>query len=133
SYGATLYAAGQHTRVSPSLEWYPGTPFSAAFEYARERQAISVGATGPVRTFTNTAWRATAGYVLTGEESTKNGVTPKTPFSLSAGTWGAFEVVGRVSGLDIDSNLFQTVAAGGAGINRANNVESAFAYGVGLN
>jgi len=133
SYGANLYAAGEHTRISPSLEWYPGTPFSAAAEYARERQAVSVGAAGPIRTFTNSAWRATAGYVLTGEESTRSGVTPKAPFSLSAGTWGAFEVVGRVSGLSIDSDFFQTVAAGGAGLNRANNVESAFAYGIGLN
>lgn len=133
SYGTNLFAAGEHVRISPSLEWYPGTPFSAAVEYARDRQQVSVGAAGPVRTFTNSAWRATAGYVLTGEEATKNGVTPKTPFSLSAGTWGAFEIVGRVSGLTIDSDFFQTVAAGGAGLNRANNVESALAYGVGLN
>lgn len=132
SYGANLFAAGNHTRLSPSLEWYPGTPFSAAAEYAIERQDISVAAAGPVRRFKNTAWRATAGWVLTGEEATKAGVTPKSPFSPGKG-YGAFEIVARVSGLDLDGNFFRSVAAGGAGLSRANNVESAFAYGLGLN
>jgi len=133
SYGATLFAAGTHARLSPSLEWYPGTPLSAVAEYARDRQEISVTAAGPVQTFTNSAWRANIGYVLTGEEATKSGVTPKQPFNFSAGTWGAFEIVARVSGLELDGNFFQPVTTGGAGLNRANNVESAFAYGLGLN
>lgn len=132
SYGSTLYAAGSHTRISPSVEWYPGTPFSAAAEYAFERQDIAVDATGLTRTFENTAWRATAGYVLTGESATKAGVTPKTSFNPAEGTWGAFEFVARVSGLDIDSALTRPVAAGGAGLSRNNNVKSALAYGIGL-
>lgn len=90
-------------------------------------------ATGPVQTFINSAWRANIGYVLTDEEATKSGVTPRQPFNLSAGTWGAFEIVARVSGLELDGDFFQPVAAGGAGLNRATNVESAFAYGLGLN
>lgn len=133
SYGSTLFANGRHTRLSPSIEWYPGTPFSFVAEYARDRQEIAVTAAGQTATFTNTAWRATAGYVLTGEAATKSGVTPKSAFNPSAGTWGAFELVGRVGSLDLDRAFFQPVAAGGAGLNRQNNVESAFAYGVGLN
>jgi phosphate-selective porin OprO/OprP len=133
SYGSSLYANGQHVRLSPSIEWYPGNPFSFVAEYARDRQEISVNATVPARTFTNTAWRGTVGYVLTGEPATKAGVNPKSAFNVSKGAWGAFEVVGRVSSLSIDSNFFRTVAVGGAGINRANNVESAYAYGIGLN
>ncbi|HEY4246935.1 MAG TPA: porin [Lacunisphaera sp.] len=133
SYGSSLYANGQHVRVSPSVEWYPGNPFSFVAEYARDRQDISVNATAPVRTFTNTAWRGTVGYVLTGEAATKVGVNPKTVFNFSNGTWGAFEVVGRISNLSIDGDFFRPVAAGGAGINRANNVEGAYAYGIGLN
>lgn len=133
SYGSALFANGRHARLSPSVEWYPGTPFSFAAEYARDRQDISAGPAGPVRTFTNSAWRGTVGYVLTGEAATQSGVTPKAPFNFTAGTWGALEVAGRLSGLEIDGDFFQPVAAGGGGINRANNIESAFAYGLGLN
>lgn len=133
SYGPVLYAAGTHTRISPSLEWYPGTPFSAASEYAHEKQDIAVNSAGLTRTFENTAWRATAGYVLTGEEATRSGVSPKHSFSLADGTWGAFEFVARVSGIDLDSALTRPVNAGGAGLSRNNNIKSAFAYGIGLN
>jgi phosphate-selective porin OprO/OprP len=133
SYGSVLYAAGSHTRISPSVEWYPGTPFSAVAEYALERQEIAVDATGLEREFENTAWRATIGYVLTGEEATKSGVTPKKSFSVADGTWGAFEFVARISGLDLDEDLTRPIALGGAGLNRNNNVTSALAYGIGLN
>ena len=133
SYGSSAYADGQHVRLSPSIEWYPGNPFSFVAEYARDRQDISVNATAPVRTFTNTAWRGTIGYVLTGEAATKTGVNPKSVFNFANETWGAFEVVGRISNLSVDSDFFRPITAGGAGINRANNVESAYAYGIGLN
>lgn len=134
SYGSVLYAAGEHTRISPSFEWYPGTPFSAAAEYAFERQEIAVNAAGLVHTFENTAWRATVGYVLTGEEATRSGVNPKTSFNLTNGAWGAFEFVARISGLNIDSALTRPLTApNGAGLSRANNITGAFAYGIGLN
>ena len=133
SYGSVLHADGRHTRISPSIEWYPGTPFSAVAEYAEERQDIAVSANGPVRSFTNSAWRVTTGYVLTGEAAAKSGVTPQNAFKPADGKWGAFELVLRASGLDLDGDLFKTVAAGGAGLSRLNNVESATAYGIGLN
>mgnify|MGYP001164623503 CR=1 FL=1 len=133
SYGSTLFANGTHTRISPSIEWYPGTPFSFAAEYAIEKQDIAVNGAGLTREFENSAWRASAAWVLTGEESAKAGVTPKNAFDPAKGTWGAFELVGRVSGLDLDSKLFRSVADGGAGLNRANNATGAFAYGAGLN
>lgn len=133
SYGSTLYANGTHTRISPSIEWYTGTPFSFAAEYALEKQEIAVNAAGLTREFENSAWRASAAWVLTGEESAKNGVTPKNAFDPAKGTWGAFEAVARVSGLDLDSKLFRAVADGGAGLNRANNATAAIAYGAGLN
>jgi phosphate-selective porin OprO and OprP len=132
SYGATLFANGTHTRLSPSLEWYGDSPFSVAAEYAREKQAIAVNAAGLTRTFENSAWRASAGWVLTGEPATKTGVTPARPFDLAKGTWGAFEIVGRVSGLDLDAALFESVANGGAGLSRVTHVSGAFAYGAGV-
>ncbi len=132
SYGAVLYSNGDHTRISPSVEWYAGTPFSLAAEYALEKQDIAVNVAGLTRTFNNSAWRASAGWVLTGEEATKAGVTPKNPFAKGAG-WGAFEVVARVSGLSLDSKLFHAVSDDGAGLGSTTNATGAFAYGVGVN
>jgi phosphate-selective porin OprO/OprP len=54
----------------------------------------------------NKAWQFSAGYVLTGEDSSYTGVTPKTNFDLAAGTWGAFELVGRYDQLSIDDSVF---------------------------
>ncbi|MET0263105.1 MAG: porin [Rariglobus sp.] len=133
SYGGTLRGNGTHNRISPSIEWYTGGPFSFVAEYALEQQDVAVNAAGLTRKFQNDAWRVTAGYVLTGEEATKAGVTPTAPFSWEGGTWGAFEVVARVSGLNLDNDLFDTVAAGGAGLSDVNNASGAIAYGVGLN
>jgi phosphate-selective porin OprO/OprP len=133
SYGSVLRANGTHTRLNPSIEWYTGTPFSAVAEYAWESQDIAVNAAGLTQNFDNEAWRISAAWVLTGEESAKAGVTPKTNFNYANGNWGAFELVGRLSALDLDEDFFIPVVNGGAGINRANNVESAFAVGLGLN
>lgn len=131
SYGTTLFANGTHTRISPSIEWYTGTPFSFVAEYALEKQEIAVNAANLTRSFENSAWRITAGWVLTGEEATKSGVTPKAPFGKEG--WGAFEIVARLSSLDLDGKLFNAVADDGAGLNRTTNATGAFAYGVGLN
>jgi phosphate-selective porin OprO/OprP len=133
NYGATLRLNGTHRRLSPAIEWYADSPFSFAAEYIAEQEDLDVAVGGPTRTFDNEAWRASAGYVLTGESAAKTGVTPRNPFKLGAEGWGAFEVVARVSGLKLDSDLFLPIASGGAGINRNNNVEEAFAYGLGLN
>ncbi|AHF89020.1 porin [Opitutaceae bacterium TAV5] len=127
SWGA-LRADGEHLRVSPGIEWYTGGPFSAAAEFIWERQDLTNGTTFN-KSVTNTGWRVSAGYVLTGEEATKNGVTPKTPFNWENGTWGAFEIVGRLSGLDLDSKLFN----GAGSLSDTNNITGAFSYGVGLN
>lgn len=55
---------------------------------------------------------AQAGYVLTGETHKYNsgsasysGVVPANPFSLQGGGWGAWEVAGRVSTIDLNDQL----------------------------
>lgn len=112
---------GQQLRVSPGIEWYSG-PFSAAAEFTLDRHELANG-----DSISNKAWRLSVGYVLTGEEATKRGVTPASPFNWEKGTWGAFEVVARVSGVDLDDDLFPGVLAS------ANNATKATSYGVGLN
>lgn len=135
--GNGVIADGTQYRLSPTIEWYTGTPWSFVGEYAIEQQEYA-RYTGAVQTSrftgTNTAWRATVGYVLTGEEATKSGVTPAAPFTPDSGNWGAFELVGRVSGIDLDDELFSTATGGdGGNLNRLNNASGAFAYGLGLN
>jgi phosphate-selective porin OprO and OprP len=55
---------------------------------------------------------AQAGYILTGETRKYNpgsasygGVVPTNPFSLSGGGWGAWEIAGRVSTVDLNDQL----------------------------
>lgn len=55
---------------------------------------------------------AQAGYVLTGETRTYNpataaynGVKPAHPFSLNGGGWGAWEIAGRFSTMDLNDQL----------------------------
>ena len=134
--GNGVIANGDQVRISPSIEWYTGTPWSFVGEYAIEKQDYRrVTGTTLNNAFsgTNTAWRATVGYVLTGEEATKNGVTPAAPFNFENGTWGAFELVARVSGIDLADELFDSAVAGGGALSRTTNATSAFAYGAGLN
>jgi phosphate-selective porin OprO/OprP len=63
---------------------------------------------------------AEAGYVLTGERRKYNpgsasygGITPARPFSWQAGNWGAWEIAGRFSTVDLNDQL--ATAAGIAG------------------
>ena len=134
--GAGVIANGEQIHITPSVEWYTGTPWSFVGEYAIEKQDYTrtTAAALPTNSFsgTNTAWRATVGYVLTGEEATKAGVTPAAPFNFASGNWGAFELVARVSGIDLADELFNPAGQGGA-LSRTTNATGAFAYGAGIN
>ena len=70
--------------------------------------------------------------MLTGEDVSSRGVTPRNVFNPAAGTWGAFEIIARISGVDIDDTVFN----GGTAGRLANPNVSATkltAYGLGLN
>ncbi len=74
---------------------------------------------------------AEASYVLTGESHPYNtssaaygGIVPKDPFSLSSGGWGAWEIAGRFSTIDLNDQL---ASANGVAGGRQN------IYTVGLN
>jgi phosphate-selective porin OprO/OprP len=60
------------------------------------------------------AWYAQVGYTLTGESRTYKGsdgefkrLVPKQNFSLSKGTWGAWEIAGRYDSIDLEDGLVQ--------------------------
>jgi phosphate-selective porin OprO and OprP len=63
---------------------------------------------------------AEASYVLTGESHKYNpssasygGINPANPFSLSSGGWGAWEIAGRYSTIDLNDRLASTVGVAG--------------------
>ena len=63
---------------------------------------------------------AQASYVLTGETHTYNsgsaaynGIAPANPFSLSGGGWGAWEIAGRYSTIDLNDRLAQANGVAG--------------------
>jgi phosphate-selective porin OprO/OprP len=105
SYRATTFIDGKTTRISPQANFYSG-PFGAQAEYALSIINARPGVTLPKVEVKNKAWQVSAGYVLTGEDSTYTGVTPKTNFDLAAGTWGAFEIVGRYDQISFDDAVF---------------------------
>jgi phosphate-selective porin OprO and OprP len=87
---------------------------------------------------------AQASYVLTGETRTYNsasaaynGIQPVNPFSLAGGGWGAWEIAGRISMIDLNNQLAtangvaggkQTVYTAGLNWYVSNNVRFMFNY-----
>jgi len=126
SYLATTIGDGQNWRVSPQLDFRKGS-FGLQGEYVLSTVNVRPSATGTKAELQNKAWQAAAGYVLTGEDSSYNGVVPKTNFDFANGTWGAFEVVARYSDLKIDDAAFPLYAS------RTTNADQATALGLGLN
>lgn len=103
----TTVADGNAWRLNPQMTFYHG-PFGVLGEYVRGvqdvRRGTSVGEIG------KEAWSVAASYVLTGEDATFNGVTPRTDFDPKNGGWGAWEVAARYGVLTVDSDAFPTFA-----------------------
>jgi phosphate-selective porin OprO/OprP len=126
AYNSAVAADGRNWRIAPQLDYRLGS-FGAQGEYIVSAINARPTATGPKTELRNKAWQLAAGYVLTGEDSSYNGVVPRTNFDPAAGTWGAFEVVGRYARLDVDDAAFPAFASA------ASNANSARSLGVGLN
>lgn len=126
SYAAGVVASGSHWRLSPQGYYYYG-PFSLMGEYAISDQEVARTA-APVASanLRNSAWEATVGWVLTGEDASYNGVTPLHPFDFHNGGWGAWQIVARYADLYIDDANFSTFATAGS-------ASEAKAWAVGLN
>jgi phosphate-selective porin OprO and OprP len=120
----TTVANGQRIRVSPQGYYYWG-PFGLLGEYVVSEQEVQNGTvTDHLR---NNAWQVAGSVVLTGERASFKGVTPKKPFDLKSGGWGALELAGRYSVLRVDPDAFPTFAS----IN--SSAQEARAWAVGLN
>jgi phosphate-selective porin OprO and OprP len=124
SYLAGATANGAHWRISPQAYYYWG-PFGLMGEYAVSDQQIKFGAASA--DLQNTAWEVSAGWILTGEKAGFNGVTPRHPFSFENGGWGAWQIVARFEGLNVDDAAFPTFA------DPTISASAARAWAVGLN
>jgi len=124
TYTNGVVAAGQHWRVSPQGYYYWG-PFGLLGEYVISDQEVKKGAASA--DLQNTAWQIAAGWVLTGEDASYTGVTPRHPFNPRANQWGALQLVARYADLDVDDNAFPIFA------NPAASASEAKAWAVGLN
>ncbi len=124
AYTNGVVAANTHWRLSPQGYYYYG-PLSLIGEYAISDQDVRNGTHSA--SLHNTAWEITGGWVLTGEDATFTGVTPKHPFAPHNGQWGALQVVGRYADLDIDNAAFPFFA------NPAVSASEAHAWSAGLN
>lgn len=104
--GAAVVTDGEHWRLAPQGYYYVG-PFSLLGEYTISSQNVSRNiAPFESATLKNTGWQVAAGWVLTGEDATFTGVTPRNAFDPRNGKWGAFQIVGRYAELDVDDDAF---------------------------
>ena len=131
AYESSVLADGAGFTFSPQAHYYAG-PFGLLVEYVSSSIEVRRSAALPVREIENTGWNLSAGYVLTGEDASYRGVTPKSVFNPSAGTWGAFELVARVARLDIDDDVFTGTAATRLA-NPDTSATEITTYGIGLN
>ncbi len=103
----TVIAQGRRSRLSPHAYLGLGS-FGLLGEYVVNRQEVLRGATAA--TLTHRAWQASGSYFLTGEDAGFRSLTPKKPFDLKAGTFGAIELAARYGELDIDDDAFPVFA-----------------------
>lgn len=127
-------ANGTSYVVSPQAHFYYG-PLGILTEYFYTGSSVAIGqgTSRNAQTLNNTAYNISVGYVLTGEDSSFKGVTPKNNFNLAAGTWGAFEVVARFAGVDIDDDAFVDPAGAPISLASSANATEVKTYGLGLN
>lgn len=124
AYRSAVAADGEQLRFSPQAYYYLGR-FGVLGEYISSRQQVVLlsGANAGTRAdLENTAWQATAQWVLTGEDASYRGVVkPSRPFRPGAEGWGAFELTGRYGVLDVDDQAFPLFADAGVSARQARN------------
>jgi phosphate-selective porin OprO/OprP len=125
AYGAGAFANGNRTRLSPQGYLYLG-PVGILAEYVQSSQSVTRGR--QTTRVDNAAWNTTVSVVVTGEDASYDGVTPKRNFSFTEGRVGAFEIVARYHVLRVDHDAFN------AGLASATTAaERATSFGAGVN
>jgi phosphate-selective porin OprO/OprP len=124
-----VFADGEHWRLSPQGYYYYG-PFGLFGEYVISSQKVRHAGAAPLRSATleHTGWEVTALWNLTGEDALYDKpMTPRRPFSLSGGGWGAWQLVARYAEVDLDNAAFPVFA------NPRTSASHVSSWSVGLN
>lgn len=129
TYNGDVVGDGEQSRISPQFYYYYG-PFGVLGEYARVKHDLVRN--GNEDTLEHDGWQLAGTYVLTGEDNSFKGITPKRNFDFDKGQWGAWEVALRYSELNVDDKAFDD-AAGIRFANAASTTESASSWAAGLN
>lgn len=122
----TVQADGTHWPLSPAGYYYYG-PFGLLGEYVISDQAVFNTASSQRGSLHHTAWQASLQWVLTGEPASFTGITPRHPFDPLNGHWGAWQLVGRVSQLNVDEAAFPVFA------DPTTSAHEALSWAVGVN
>jgi phosphate-selective porin OprO/OprP len=125
--GNDVELAEDRWRYSPQAYWYWG-PFGLFGEYVSSTGFVETELAGDSTRAENTSWQVAASWVLTGENASYRGVTPRAPFARDAPGWGAFEVAARYSTLEVDDDVFDDGFA-----DPAASAQQADAWAVGVN
>jgi len=129
AYNNGVLAFGDHWHLSPQGYYFYG-PFDLLWEYVISDQELTTSAAlSHTARLENTGWEIAGGWVLTGEDATFKGVLPRHPFNPFSGDWGALQVIGRFSALDVDSAAFSHSYYA----NPAASANAAHEWSVGLN
>lgn len=129
AYNTGAFADGDRTRLAPQAYWY-WQQFGVLGEYNVNNQRVR--RVGNLQDVESSAWQLAFSWVVTGEDAAFRGVTPRSNFDTANGTWGAFEVVGRVGGQTIDDDAF-TGSAATALASLNTSARKAKGFGLGLN
>ncbi|HTL70361.1 MAG TPA: porin [Candidatus Eisenbacteria bacterium] len=127
SYNTNSVADEPRGRFSPQAFWY-WNRFGVLGEYVESTQELSRTTAGLKKKIKNDAWQVLGTWVLTGEDASYKGVTPRHPFDPSQRTWGAFELATRYGELLIDPDAFDLGFA-----SRAVSVSAIQEWALGLN
>lgn len=120
-YRSAVVAEGEAWRLSPQFDYRLG-PLGGFGEYVVSSSRLRPDSNGEALSLRHRAWQLTAGYVLTGEDSTAAGLVPRAPFAPGEGAWGAFEVVARWSEAKLDAAAVPRLAAPETGVTGARTV-----------
>jgi len=125
TYGSGISANGAGWRVTPQAYYYYG-PVGVLAEYVvSDQQVASAIRSADIE---NRAWEVTGSWLLTGEDATYGTISPRHPFDLVNGGWGAWQLVARYAQLTVDDKVFADGFA-----SSAKGGDRAAAWSVGLN
>jgi phosphate-selective porin OprO and OprP len=119
-----VFANGERTRLSPQGYFYTGA-LGLLGEYVVSRNEVTQA--GLSAKLEHAAWQAIGSFFLTGEKAGFRSPTPKRPFDLKEGGFGALELVGRYGELSLDPAAFPVYASA------SSSAQKAKAWGVGVN